>query len=395
MNNTMEAFEPYFRDYLVHFVKSADPKAELADSRFSFRDHMIKAAQANSKPLWNYEAGVTLMGARWLYEVTGDEFYRNCITEFMDHHIAEDGTIKYLDVNELNLDKINSGKILYYLYEQTGEERFKKAIETLMDMLHRHPRTSTGNFWHKTIYPYQIWLDGLYMALPFYLEHEVKYNNNENSGDIFSQMSHVHELMYSKKDHLHYHAYDEKKVMIWADKETGLSHNFWLRSIGWHLMALIDLYELSNEEIFEQHKQYAEWFKEALNGVMEYQDKESKLFYQLIALPEVEGNYLETSGSAMVACSILKACRLGVLQEEKWADRGIEILQALYDQKMVCIDGVWHLKDICEVAGLGPGNERDGSVEYYLSEPVVMDEVKGIGAAMMAYAQYLKLKAHI
>lgn len=389
--NTMKNFEPYFRDYLVHFAQSSNPEA--SDSRFGFKDHIIKATQA-SKPIWNYEAGVTLLGAKWLYEVSGDKFYQDCIVEFMSHHIAEDGTIKYLDTNELNLDKINSGKILFYLHELTGDDRYLKAMETLIDMLHRHPRTSTGNFWHKMIYPYQIWLDGLYMALPFYLEYEVKYNNSKNSDDVFSQMSNVRRILYSEKDHLYYHAYDEKRVMIWADKETGLSHNFWIRSIGWHLMALIDLYDITTEEEADKRTAYAGWFREALAGVMEYQDQDSKLFYQLIALPEAEGNYLETSGTAMVAYSILKACRLGVLSED-WISRGEEILQGLHDQKMVCIDGLWHLKDICEVAGLGPKDERDGSVAYYLSEPVVMDEVKGIGATMMAYAQYLKLKAQI
>ncbi|GLC81935.1 glycoside hydrolase family 88/105 protein [Lacrimispora brassicae] len=357
-----------------------------------FRDYLVRFAQDN-KPLWNYEAGVILLGAQWMYEATGEKFYKERIIEFMNHHILKDGTIKYLDVNELNLDKINSGKILFFLYEQTGEERYRKAIDTLMDMLRRHPRTSTGNFWHKMIYPYQIWLDGLYMALPFYLEYETKYNQKENYNDVYSQMQNVRRLMYSETYRLYYHAYDEKRVMIWSDKQTGLSHNFWLRSIGWHLMALIDLYEISSEEVFEQHKQYSIWFKEALRGILEYQDQESGLFYQLIALPDIDGNYLETSGSAMIAYSILKGCRLGVLQEEKYRAAGERIMMALHDQKMVCIDGKWHLKDICEVAGLGPKDERDGSIVYYLSEPIVWDEVKGVGAAMMAYAEYLKLKA--
>lgn len=359
-------FEPYFRDYLVKFAQ-------------------------DKKPLWNYEAGVTLLGAQWLYEVTGDEFYRDRIFEFMDHHILPDGTIRYLDPNELNLDKINSGKILFFLYDQTHDERYKKAMDVLVDMLHRHPRTSTGNFWHKTIYPYQIWLDGLYMALPFYLEYDRRFGDGKAAEDVLSQLTNVRRLMYSDKDHLYYHAYDEKKVMIWADPETGLSHNFWLRSIGWHLMALIDLYEISSR----QEQRYADWFREALSGVLEYQDKDTKLFYQLIALPEVPGNYIETSGSAMVAYSVLKGVRMGVLPEDPYRAKGEEMLKALHDQKLVCIDGVQHLKDICEVAGLGPKDERDGSVEYYLSEPIVCDEVKGVGATMMAYAEHLKLEKQV
>lgn len=360
-------FEQFFKDYLGYFA-------------------------SHPNPLWNYEAGVTLVGARMLYEVTGEQEYVDRIVEHMDHYIEQDGTIRTLDLNERNLDRINSGKILFYLYETTGQARYKKALDTLIDLLHKHPRTSTGNFWHKEIYPYQIWLDGLYMGLPLYLEYETKYNNKENYNDVFSQMTHVRELMYDDKTGLYYHAYDEKKVMIWADPQTGLSHNFWLRSIGWHLMALIDLHEICSIEVFEQHKKYAEWFKEALKGVLQYQDPTSKLFYQLIALPDEKGNYLETSGSAMIAYSILKACRLGVLNEEKYRPIGEEILMALHDQKMVQVDGVWHLKDICEVAGLGPKDERDGSVAYYLSEPIVSDEVKGVGATMMAYAEYLKLQ---
>ncbi len=352
----------------------------------------LKEFSQDIKPLWNYEAGVTLLGAQYLYETTDDAFYKECIVNYMEQYILADGTIKYLDKRERNLDKINTGKILFFLYRETKEEKYKIALEILIDLLHKHPRTETHNFWHKEIYPYQIWLDGLYMALPLYMEYETKFNEKENYNDIFSQMKNVRRLMFDEEKQLYYHAYDEKKTMIWADKQTGLSHNFWLRSIGWHLMALIDLYDLSSEEVFEQHKQYAIWFKEAIKGVLKYQDPTTKLFYQLIALPEEEGNYLETSGSAMIAYSILKACRLGVLQEEKYRSIGEEILEALKKYKMKEIDGKWHLTDICEVAGLGPKDERDGSIAYYLSEKIVSDEVKGVGALMMAYSEHLKLK---
>ena len=360
-------FETYFRNYLREFA-----------------DH--------PKPVWNYEAGVTLLGAKGMYEVTGDPYYYDMIVRHMDHYILPDGTIRYLDVNERNLDRINSGKVLFYLYEKTEEPRYKKALDTLMEMLSKHPRTSTGNFWHKEIYPYQIWLDGLYMALPFYLEYENRFNEKEHYNDIFFQMKSVRKLMYDDVTKLYYHAYDEKKVMIWCDKETGLSHNFWLRSIGWHLMALIDLYEISSEEVFEQHKQYADWFKEALRGVLPYQDPQSKLFYQLIALPDEPGNYLETSGTAMIAYSILKGVRLGVLHEEKYRPVGEEILSELLRQKLVTDNGETHLRDICLVAGLGPRDERDGSIAYYLSEPIVSDEVKGVGATALAYGELLKLR---
>ena len=360
-------FEPYFKQYLEAYAKTTDP-------------------------LWNYETGLVAMGARDLYEITGDESYLQAVISHMDFFITPDGAIRTLDTRDENLDRINAGKILFYLYKKTGEERYRTAIETLMEMLRRHPRTSTGNFWHKRIYPYQIWLDGLYMALPFYLEYETTYNQKENYNDIFFQMTHVRKIMYNKNTHLYIHAYDEKKIMPWADPQTGLSHNYWLRAVGWHLMALIDLHEICSLEVFEQHKQYADWFKEAIQGVLKYQDPELKLFYQLMVLPSLEGNYLETSGSAMIAYSILKGCRLGVLNMEKYRPIGEEILKALEEQKLQLQGGKWYLTDICSVAGLGPANQRDGSIAYYLSEPIVSDDMKGTGAAMLAYAEWLKLK---
>lgn len=352
----------------------------------------LKSFSENPVKVWNYEAGITLKGAQALFEASGDDYYYTCLKKNMDHYILHDGSIRYLDLKERNLDRFHTGKMLYFFYEKTGEERFRQAIEILMDMLRVHPRTSTGNFWHKEIYPWQIWLDGLYMALPFYMEYENRFDHLEHYDDIFSQMVHVREILYDPDKKLYYHAYDEKKVQPWADPDTGLSHNFWLRSIGWHLMALIDLYELCVSEKAEQKKQYADWFKEALEGVMLYQDPDSALFYQLIALPEEPGNYLETSGSAMISYAILKACRLGVLDAESYRSKGIKILENIAQQKLMEENGVWHLKDICQVAGLGPGNARDGSIAYYLSEPIVSDDVKGVGAAMMAYAEYLRIK---
>ncbi len=348
----------------------------------------------NVNPVWNYEAGVTLMGALYMYQATNEKKYIDCIIKYMEYYILEDGTIRYLDLEERNLDKINKGKILFYLYEYTKDERYRVAIETLMDLLRKHPRTSIGNFWHKQIYPHQIWLDGVYMALPLYMDYENRFNKKENYNDIFNQVNNVRKYLYDDKTKLYFHAYDEKKVMKWADKETGLSHNFWLRSMGWYLMALVDLYELSSEEVFEQHKRYGELFKETLKGILLYQDEKTKLFYQLVNLPEVEGNYIETSGSAMIAYSIFKGCRLGLLSREKYYDLGKEMILALEKEKIVSENGKLHLIDICRSAGLGPGEERDGSIEYYLSEPIVRDELKGVGAVMMAYAEYLKVSKY-
>ena len=270
----------------------------------------------------------------------------------------------------------------------TGEERYKKACQTLMTQLKYQPRLTTGNFWHKLIYPFQVWLDGLYMGQPFYMEYDNRWGGRTRYYDILNQFNQARKLLYDEKACLYYHAYDEYKDRKWADPKTGLSPNFWLRSIGWYLMALADCYGLASEELYDVKARLGELYREAIHGVLKYQDPESKLFYQLIALPQQEGNYLETSGSLMIAYSILKACRLGALLADKYQAKGLEIYQAVLDQKLYeDKDGVCHLADTCAVAGLGPRNERDGSVAYYLSEPVVDDDVKAAGVLMMATAE--------
>ena len=342
---------------------------------------------------WNYEDGCVLIGAQAMYEPTGDEYYFESIHSFIDRYVKDDG-IMYYDPEEYNIDKIPSGRVLYLLYQKTGVEKYKKAIELLRGQLRRHPRTQCGNFWHKKIYPYQIWLDGLYMGLPFLMMYERDFATGEIYDDVMNQFRNVRKYLYDDKTHLYYHAYDEKKEMFWADKETGLSPNFWSRALGWYLMALADCYELMPKEQEEYRKELAAQWKEAVDGMLEHQDKESGLFYQLTALPEQEGNYLETSSSSMVAYSILKGCRLGAFSEAEYRAKGEEILIALETRMFTMKNGKLELGGMCVGAGLGPADNlrRDGSVAYYLAEGVVHDEQKGTGAAMMAYSEWLKLK---
>ncbi len=346
----------------------------------------------NAKINWNYEDGCVLMGSVMLYEATGDDFYKDFIVDYMKDFINEDGTINHFDKEQYNIDSIHTGKVLFFLYNETKEEKYRKAIDTIMDQLKSHPRTKSNNFWHKNIYPNQIWLDGLYMAQPFYMAYETNYNNKENYRDIINQFENTRKYLYNTDKKLYYHGYDESRVQPWADKETGLSKNFWLRAMGWYLMALIDTMDEMSEEIFEHYKTLEVLFKEAITGILLYQDEESNLFFQLIDRKDIENNYLETSGSAMVAYAILKGCRMGVLQKEKYQHTGENIVISLLDNKLIQVDGELKLTDMCSVAGLGPGDTRDGSVEYYLSEPIVCDDHKGTGAFMMAYAQMILIK---
>ncbi|MDD3367637.1 MAG: glycoside hydrolase family 88 protein [Lachnospiraceae bacterium] len=340
---------------------------------------------------WNYEDGCVLMGCKQMYEVTGDEKFYEYLIHYLRSRITEDGNIPSFSTEQFSIDSYNCGKVLFYAYEKEKDERYKKALDFHMDMISKHPRCQCGNFWHKEIYPNQIWLDGLYMAQPLYMEYETKYNKDAHYNDILSQFRNVRKYLFQPEKGLFYHAYDEARIQPWADKVTGCSQNFWSRAEGWWLMALVDTIEAMSPEIYEQYRELINLYKEAIQGILGYCDKRTGMIYQVIDKPEIEGNYLETSGSAMTAYAIMKGCRLGILCEEKYRRIGRELFENLCDEKLKTdADGNMSLTGICKVAGLGPGDKRNGSVEYYLSEPVVADDAKGVGPFMMAYAEYLK-----
>ena len=232
------------------------------------------------------------------------------------------------------------------------------------------------------------------MAQPFYMAYEAKFDGMAHVADITRQFQNVRKYLYNPEKGLNYHAYDEARVQFWADKETGCSKNFWLRSTGWYLMALVDCIALCSEQLYEHYRALVDIFRESIRGVLAYR-AEDGLFYQVIDHPEAEGNYTETSGSAMIAYSLLKGVRIGVLDAEKYLSIALDVFEKLVANKLRAEeDSVVRLTDICWVAGLGPDKnpQRDGSVAYYLSEPKKSDDSKGIGPFIMAYSEYLRAK---
>lgn len=359
----------------------------------NYLKHYLTHYQNYKVDRWNYEDGCVLMGAKQLYEATKEEMYKEFIFNYLSDFIQENGAIHNYDSHEYNIDNINAGKVLYFAYDQTKDEKYIKAVQVLMKQLETHPRTKSGNFFHKKLYPNQIWLDGLYMAQPFYMEYETRFNGKNGYNDILTQFRNTKKYLYNAETGLYFHAYDENRTMFWADKETGCSKNYWLRSMGWFVMALVDVIDVMSKEIYEHYDEYRQLLKEAVDGLLKYQDSKTKLFYQVIDHPEVEGNYLETSGTAMVAYAILKGVRLGVLSAEHYGLIGKEIFDSLTKEKLVRDkDKSYHLEGICHVAGLGPEDKphRDGSIEYYLSEAIVRDDSKGVGPWMMALAERIK-----
>lgn len=342
---------------------------------------------------WNYIDGCMILALLETYNTTGEKKYLEFADAFIDHRVAEDGTISGYSVEEYNIDNVNAGKTLFQLYDITGKEKYKKAIDLIYSQVQTQPRTEEGNFWHKKIYPNQVWLDGLYMGQPFYMEYETKFNNKKNYPDIFRQFANVVKHMRNEETGLYYHGYDASREVFWCDKETGLSKNYWLRALGWYSMALLDTLSKTEPEGYEkEYEELKKVFRDYIDSVLKYQD-ESGMWYQLPALAGKEPNYLETSGSSIFAFAILRGVRLGFLPES-YRQYGEKAFQGVCDKYLKVENGELHLGGICLVAGLGPADnlKRDGSFEYYMSEPIVKDDAKGVGPFLLAYTELRRLE---
>lgn len=353
----------------------------------------IEKAKAGQKAGWNYIDGCMILALLEIYRATGEKKYYEFADAFIDHRVMEDGTIAGYRVEEYNIDNVNAGKTLFALYEIGGKEKYRKAIDLIYSQIQGQPRTAEGNFWHKKIYPNQVWLDGMYMGQPFYMEYETKFNKRENYADIFRQFENVVRNMRDEETGLYYHGYDASREVFWCDKETGLSKNFWLRALGWYSMALLDTLHKCEpgQEYRAEYDNLKKVFIDLVDSMLKFQH-ESGLWYQLPALGGKEPNYLETSGSSIMAYCLLKGVRLGVLPES-YREYGLKAFHGVCDTYLKEKDGHLSLGGICLVAGLGPADNlrRDGSFAYYMSEPIVEDDAKGVGPLLLAYTELRRL----
>lgn len=379
-------------------------KKEILDTLDAYVDELIKGSTAaaplwniekirSGKPnKWNYIDGCMITAVLSLYETTKDEKYLTFARDFIDYFVKENGVIETYDPKEYNLDNINQGKNLFTLYDLTGDEKYRSAIETIRGQLKDHPRTEEGNFWHKAIYPWQVWLDGTYMAQPFYMAYETRFNQMNGCLDSYQQFMNIKEHMKDPKTGLYYHGYDESKSMYWANPETGCSSNFWLRAMGWFLVAMVDVCERMDEALYAEYRDIRAMLKDAVEAMIAWQDEESGMFWQVIDQPGIEGNYLETSGTALFAYAVLKGVRLGYLPK-RFEVYGEKAFYGTCDRNLSRgEDGSLQLTGICLVAGLGGKNHRDGSLAYYFSEPVVKNDAKGVGPLLLAYTEIIAAK---
>ena len=370
--------------------------------------------QESFKGKWNYIDGVFLNSIIQLYNQTGEKKYISFVKKFVDYYLDDNGNFvspvgNYSGFNDGELDSICESRILFDLYKFTNDKKYLNAIENTNNFLQGIPKTTNGyNFSHKKVYPNQIWLDGMYMYVPFYLRYALLKNDTKIFDEVTKQYKYIRDYIFDTEKKLYYHGHDTSKEIFWCNRVTGNSPAFWLRSTGWFIVSLVDSIEFFPEG---NNKEYLKsLLVEAIDGVMQYQDAKTKMFYQVIdrggevcivpaeklrALknklynPEEEytqiENYVESSGSSMIAYVCMKGARCGYL-DSMYAAKGREIYEAIYNHSFT--DG--KLNDICITAGLGPETNpvRDGTFAYYMAEPVGSNDAKGIGPFIMAYLEY-------
>jgi len=332
---------------------------------------------------WNYDHGLQVMAIQKAGEAKGEERYLKFVADWIDTFIQPDGSIRTYRMEDYNVDWVNSGKLLFGAYERTGDERYRRAIETLREQMRTHPRNHANGFWHKKIYPYQMWLDGIYMAGPFLSEYALCFNEPETFDDVVHQITLIEKHAHDAKTGLLYHAWDESKGQRWCDPETGLSKYFWGRGIGWYVMAIVDVLDHLPQDHAHRSDLIVILDKTAA-ALVKVQDEVTGLWCQILDLPDRSGNYLEASASAMFVYAFAKAVRKGYLSQDYLlsARRGYHGLL----QNLIKIDsrGLLTLEKVCGGAGLGGEPYRDGSFEYYISEKIIPNDPKGVGPFILA-----------
>lgn len=335
---------------------------------------------------WNYTTGLELKA---MLDASPEALAY--VDAWYDAIIDSTGTIYKYKKSNYSLDHVCPGRTLFQLLDLTGKEKYRMAMDTLSSQLQSQPRTPEGGFWHKKIYPEQMWLDGLYMAQPFYAEYTVRYvtdslQREKNFADIVLQFTTVYNHTYDAANGLLRHAWDSSHSMFWCNPETGQSDHAWGRALGWYVMALVDVLEIFPDG--EGKDNLVGILNTLYNVLPLYADATTGMWFQVLDQPYREGNYLEASCSAMFTYAWLKGCRLGVLGN---LDGARQSYQSLLTTFVTEEDGLVNLNQCCEVAGLGGKDNRRGDYEYYINERVRANDPKGIGPLIWAALEYEKL----
>jgi unsaturated rhamnogalacturonyl hydrolase len=331
---------------------------------------------------------------RWQYDVSFvgqaidklggvDPKYSEYMETFINYFVQEDGSVLHYKPSDYNIDRINPAKNVITLYKRTGEQKYRDAIELHVEQMRNHPKTESGGFWHKKIYPNQIWLDGLYMASPFLAQYAREFNAPEWFDVVTHEIQLAYKVMLDEETGLLYHAYDESREQRWSNPETGQSPHFWSRATGWYMMAIVDVLDFLPKNHSDRDS-IISILKSVSEAVMKVRDPETGLWYQVLDHLGAEGNYIEGSGSAMFAYTFAKGAKNGYL-DGKYLDIANDVFDSMLEHLIVEEEnGLITMTSICGACGLGGNPYRDGSYEYYVTEVVRDNDPKGVAPFIMA-----------
>ncbi|HEY8567871.1 glycoside hydrolase family 88 protein [Microbulbifer sp.] len=383
-----ETQQPLTADVALAWSKrlaDSELQRKTLDYAFGGFDHIRKRPS-----YFEYTTGMVMQAYDELNQVAPEARYADAVQKVMGSFVNEDGSINGYEQSKYNIDSIRSGTMLLRMYERNHDESYKKAVDTLFEQLEHHPRTSAGAFWHKKIYPHQVWLDGVYMGIPFLAQYEQLMHEEPNVDEVLAEFKVVRDKLRDPQTGLYYHAWDEKREQVWADKETGLSGYHWGRGMGWLAMALVDVLDYIPKENTEQRQYLLDMIAEIAPVIEKYQDPATGTWWQIMDKPGERGNYLESSASTMYTYFFAKALNQGYLPEGKYLATAKKAYQGLLDEFVqVHADGSITITDMCQVAGLGFG--RDGSYKYYMSEPIYDDDPKGTAPFITSGVEMYKL----
>lgn len=359
----------------------------LADTLLADHPELWRMRKSDGDYRWSYTPGLVGLGLLRLHDQSPDPRYSAYVKAYVDHYVDADGGIATFVPEEFNIDSLLSGRLLFPLLDATGDARYRAAIERLREQLRWQPRTRDGIFWHKLKYPWQVWLDGLYMGAPFYAEATARFGPPADFDDVARQFRESRARLVDARSGLLFHGWDESRFERWSDPATGRSPGFWTRSLGWFAMALADAWE----QFPAAHPARAELARSLADlsaALLAVRDPRSRIWWQVPDAGGREGNFLEASGSAMIAYAWARGARSGMI-EPRYRDLARESFDGLVSELVDRHEATGRvtLRNVCRSAGLGGSPYRDGSYAYYVSTEVVANDAHGVGAFLLASAE--------
>ena len=355
----------------------------IAESFLAMNPDTIFAMPEKRELKWNYDQAVIFEALYQMWLISGNQKYFDRMRQNLDYFLDDDGRIKTYTITDYSLDLIAPGRQLLYLQKITGERRYKNAVDTLRAQLRGQPRTHEGGFWHKKIYPYQMWLDGLYMAEPFYALYAAYDNEPEDFNDIANQFVWMEKHARDSATGLLYHGWDESKQQRWANFENGTSPSFWGRAMGWYAMGLVDVLDYFPKD-HPQREKLIDILRQLAGAILAYRDTDSKLWWQVVDKPGKVKNFQEASASAMFTYVFAKGANKGYL-DKKFTTAAQESFEGIV-KHFTTTDKNGHIDfhEVCGSVGLGSQPYRDGSYEYYVGVPRRTNDLRGIGTFLLA-----------